>query len=53
MGTAGGIVDSHVHLLPGRIGEKVRAIFEAGETSGRFVLAYPSDHEKEIGRAHV
>lgn len=50
MGTAGGIVDSHVHLLPGRIGEKVRAIFEAGETSGRFVLAYPSDHEKVVTR---
>lgn len=48
MGTEGvtgtGIVDSHVHLLPGRIGEKVRAIFEAGERSGRFRLAYPAGH---------
>jgi hypothetical protein len=30
-GKHGGVVDSHVHLLPGRIGEKVRAIFEAGD----------------------
>ena len=38
-----GIVDSHVHLLPGRIGEKVRGIFEAGQV--RFgPLAYPADH---------
>ncbi|MEY3691662.1 MAG: hypothetical protein RJB57_1318 [Actinomycetota bacterium] len=50
MAATGGIVDSHVHLLPGRIGEKVRAIFEAGETSGRFVLAYPYDHEEVVTR---
>ena len=34
------IVDSHVHLLPGRIGEKVRAFFTAGEDRGAFTLAY-------------
>ena len=38
------IVDSHVHLLPGRIGEKVRSFFTAGESRGGFTLAYPSDH---------
>jgi len=38
------VVDSHVHLLPGRIGEKVRAFFTAGESRGAFTLAYPSDH---------
>mgnify|MGYP006274892001 CR=1 FL=1 len=43
-----GIIDSHVHLLPGRIGEKVRGIFEAGEAAGRFVLAYPSDHSEVV-----
>lgn len=43
-----GIVDSHVHLLPGRIGEKVRAIFEAGQATGRFTLAYPSDHAEVV-----
>lgn len=52
MGTEGvtgtGIVDSHVHLLPGRIGEKVRAIFEAGERSGRFRLAYPAGHADTV-----
>lgn len=41
--TPQGIVDSHVHLLPGRIGAKVRGIFEAGQA--RFgPLAYPADH---------
>jgi predicted TIM-barrel fold metal-dependent hydrolase len=36
-----GVVDAHVHLLPGRLGEKVRAFFEehiAGD------LVYPNDH---------
>ena len=43
----GTIVDSHVHLLPGRLGEKVRTIFEAGQT--RFgPLAYPSDHREVV-----
>ena len=46
----GGIVDSHVHLLPGRIGEKVRAIFEAGARAGRFALAYPSAHEHVVAQ---
>jgi len=35
------VVDSHVHLLPGRLGEKVRAIFE---DLGGYDLAYPADH---------
>jgi predicted TIM-barrel fold metal-dependent hydrolase len=37
------VVDSHVHLLPGRLGEKVRAFFDAG-VSSTFSLAYPNDH---------
>ena len=37
------VVDSHVHLLPGRLGEKVRAFFDARE-SAIFTLAYPNDH---------
>ncbi len=37
------VVDSHVHLLPGRLGEKVRAFFETGASSA-FTLAYPNDH---------
>ena len=36
-----GIVDCHVHLLPGRLGEKVREFFDA-HISGS--LAYPNDH---------
>lgn len=45
--SADGIVDSHVHLLPGRIGEKVRGIFEAGQA--RFgPLAYPADHARVV-----
>ena len=36
-----GIVDCHVHLLPGRLGEAVRAFFEA-HLEGE--LAYPNDH---------
>lgn len=38
------VVDSHVHLLPGRLGEKVRAFFDAG-VSTRMPLAYPNDHD--------
>ena len=37
------VVDSHVHLLPGRLGEKVRAFFDAG-VSPVTPLAYPNDH---------
>ncbi len=37
------VVDSHVHLLPGRLGQKVRAFFDAG-VSASFQLAYPNDH---------
>ena len=36
-----GIVDSHVHLLPGRLAQKVRAFFEMG---GPVDFAYPLDH---------
>jgi predicted TIM-barrel fold metal-dependent hydrolase len=35
------VVDCHVHLLPGRLGEKVREFFDA-HVSG--ALAYPNDH---------
>jgi predicted TIM-barrel fold metal-dependent hydrolase len=38
---AGGIVDCHVHLLPGRLGEAVREFFDA-HIEGK--LAYPNDH---------
>ena len=44
------VVDSHVHLLPGRIGEKVRAFFTAGEARGGFTLAYPADHKTVADR---
>jgi predicted TIM-barrel fold metal-dependent hydrolase len=37
------VVDSHVHLLPGRLGQKVRAFLDAG-VSSTFTLAYPNDH---------
>jgi len=37
------VVDSHVHLLPGRLGDKVRAFFDAGVSSS-FTLAYPNNH---------
>jgi predicted TIM-barrel fold metal-dependent hydrolase len=37
----GDVVDCHVHLLPGRLGEKVREFF-AAHISGS--LAYPNDH---------
>ena len=36
-----GTVDAHVHLLPGRLADKVRGFFEAG---GLVDLAYPLDH---------
>ena len=36
-----GTVDAHVHLLPGRLAEKVRGFFEAG---GLVDLVYPLDH---------
>jgi uncharacterized protein len=36
-----GAVDCHVHLLPGRLGEKVREFFAAHITGS---LAYPNDH---------
>ena len=38
---AGGICDSHVHFLPGRLAEKVRAFFRLG---GFENLVYPIDH---------
>lgn len=41
------IVDSHVHLLPGRLGDKVRAFFDAG-ISSRMPLAYPHDHDSVV-----
>ena len=44
MGTGATVVDAHVHLLPGRIGQKVRAFFTAGQDRGAFTLAYPADH---------
>jgi hypothetical protein len=37
----GGVVDSHVHLLPGRLATKVRSFFEMG---GPVDFAYPLDH---------
>ncbi|UDY35898.1 amidohydrolase family protein [Dermatobacter hominis] len=36
-----GVVDSHVHLLPGRLGAKVRSIFE---DLGGYRLAYEAEH---------
>jgi predicted TIM-barrel fold metal-dependent hydrolase len=36
------VVDAHVHLLPGRLGEKVRAFFLQGFRPDE--LAYPTDH---------
>jgi len=36
-----GIVDSHIHLLPGRLALKIRAFFEERITAA---LAYPLDH---------
>jgi predicted TIM-barrel fold metal-dependent hydrolase len=45
------VVDSHVHLLPGRLGEKVRAFFDAG-IGGRMQLAYPNDHDYVVDSLH-
>ena len=45
------VVDSHVHLLPGRLGEKVRAFFDLGIGS-RMQLAYPNDHEFVVDSLH-
>lgn len=42
------VVDSHVHLLPGRLGDKVRAVFDAGVAT-RMPLAYPNNHEVVVG----
>jgi predicted TIM-barrel fold metal-dependent hydrolase len=45
------VVDSHVHLLPGRLGEKVRAFFDAGIGSST-PLAYPNDHDFVVTSLH-
>lgn len=45
------VVDSHVHLLPGRLGEKVRAFFDAG-LSATTPLAYPNDHDAVLTTVH-
>lgn len=45
------VVDSHVHLLPGRLGEKVRAFFDAGIGS-RMQLAYPNNHDYVVDSLH-
>lgn len=45
------VVDSHVHLLPGRLGEKVRAFFDAGIGTGT-PLAYPNDHDFVVNSLH-
>ena len=45
------VVDSHVHLLPGRLGEKVRAFFDL-EIGSRMQLAYPNDHEFVVDSLH-
>jgi predicted TIM-barrel fold metal-dependent hydrolase len=45
------LVDSHVHLLPGRLGDKVRAFFDAGIGS-RTPLAYPNDHDFVVNELH-
>lgn len=42
------IVDAHVHLLPGRLGEKVRAFFLQGFRPDE--LAYPTDHDVILER---
>ena len=44
------IVDSHVHLLPGRLATKVRAFFEEHITQGR--LLYPLDHATVLTTLH-
>ncbi len=45
------VVDSHVHLLPGRLGEKVRAFFDAS-VGTRVPLAYPNDHAAVTASLH-
>ncbi len=45
------VVDSHVHLLPGRLGEKVRAFFNAG-LGDSTPLAYPNDHDFVVDSLH-
>lgn len=45
------VVDSHVHLLPGRLGEKVRAFFDAG-IGDATPLAYPNDHDFVVESLH-
>jgi predicted TIM-barrel fold metal-dependent hydrolase len=42
------VVDAHVHLLPGRLGEKVRAFFLQGYRPEE--LAYPTDHAVILDR---
>lgn len=42
------VVDAHVHLLPGRLGEKVRQFFLQGFRPEE--LAYPTDHEVILER---
>jgi uncharacterized protein len=42
------VVDAHVHLLPGRLGEKVRAHFDAGGAGA--LLVYPNDHAAVVDR---
>jgi predicted TIM-barrel fold metal-dependent hydrolase len=42
------VVDAHVHLLPGRLGEKVRAFFLQGFRPEE--LAYPTDHDVILER---
>lgn len=43
--TLGAVTDSHVHLLPGRLGEKVRAFFSVVEDA----LVYDIDHDAVLG----
>jgi len=45
------VVDSHVHLLPGRLGEKVRAFFDAG-IGNTTPLAYPNNHDFVVNSLH-
>ncbi|HEX2312786.1 MAG TPA: amidohydrolase family protein [Thermomonospora sp.] len=42
------IVDAHVHLLPGRLGAKVREIFDAFLPG---VMVYPNDHAAVLAAA--
>lgn len=42
------VVDAHVHLLPGRLGEKVRQFFLQGFRPEE--LAYPTDHREILER---